>query len=130
MVSKFRAEMTSPVPRNTRSKMALQEQKSKDINSGIFTNTSGCISENLHLEWSRIYSIFDNDHFSTIAHDHVTYIRIRSSQLYIISTRPPFMPYTNLMKWELNHANPKDHVFKEHIGTFLAVLNPNIFSKA
>ena len=122
--------MKSPVPRNTRLKTALQEQKSKGPNVVIFIDTSGRIYENLHLDWLRIYSIFDNDDFSGILHDQQDYIRIRSSQLHLIAARPPFIPYTDPVKWVLDHTKNENHVFNDHIGTFFVVFNPDIFSKA
>ena len=129
MVAKFRAEMTSPARINIRSKTALQEQKSKYPNVEIFTDTSGRISENLHLDWSRIYSIFDNDNFLAILHDQLAYIKIQSSQLHLIASRPLFMPYIDPVKWALDHVNPKDCVFHDHIGTFVASFHPNIFPR-
>ena len=88
--------------------MALQEQRSKDPNVEIFTDTSGRISENIYLVWSRIYSIFNNDDLSDIPQGHSDYININSSQLHLIATRQTFMPYKKAMKWVLDHANPQE----------------------
>ena len=40
------------------------------------------------------------------------------------------MPYTDKVKWALDHPNPKDRIFNDHIGTFLVAFNPDNFSKA
>ena len=110
--------------------MTLQEQRSKDPNVGIFTDTSGRISENLYLEWSRIYSVFDNDDFSAIPQYQLAYISIKSSQLHLNAARPAFMPYTDVVKWALAHAKPKERVFNDYIGVYLASFKPEIFAKA
>ena len=39
------------------------------------------------------------------------------------------MPYTDTVKWALDHANPEEQVFNDHIGFFLASFKPDIFSK-
>ena len=92
----------------------MNEQKSKDPNTGIFSDTSGQLSENIYLDWSIIYSIFDNDYISTITHDYPTFINISKSQLHCIAIRPPFMPYTDPVKCELDHAKPKQLCFEDH----------------
>ena len=79
MVAKFQPEFTSKVSMKTRSKTALQEQKRKDPNAGISTHTNGHFAETLLLDWSRIYSIFDNDVFSAIPHYQPSYAKNRSS---------------------------------------------------
>ena len=122
--------MASLIPRKTRSKTALQEQRSKDPNARIFTDTSGQISKNVYLNWSRIYSVFDNDDFLAIPQDQLACISIKSSQLHPISTRPAFMPYTDAVKWALDHAKPKERVSNDNIGVYLASFRPEIFAKA
>ena len=87
--------------------MDLQEQRSKDPNAKIFIESRGRISENLNLDWSRIYSTFNNDDFSALPHEQPTYINIKSSQLHLIAVKPPFMPYIDAVKWELDHAKLK-----------------------
>ena len=110
--------------------MTLQEQRSKDPNAGIFTDTSGRISENVYLNWSRIYSFFDDDDFSTIPEDQLSYISIKISQLHLNASRPAFMPYTNVVKWILDHAKPEERVFNDDISIYLASFRPEIFAKA
>ena len=90
--------LLSSMSRNTRSKTTLNEQKNKDPNSGIFSNTNGRVSETYHLDWSRIYSIFYNDDFSGIQHDHPDIINISKSQIHAITSRPSFMHYTDTVK--------------------------------
>ena len=101
MVAKFASKFTSKyanMSRNTRSKIALNEQKSKDPNVGIFSDTSGRVSETLHMDWSKIYLIFDNDEFSAITHDQQAFVNINKSQLHCIAARPPSMPYMGSVK--------------------------------
>ena len=76
MVAKIQSEKVSATSRNTRSKSALQEQKNKDPNAGIFTDTSGYVSKSLIIEWSRIYTIFNNDDLSSVDHDQLAYLQI------------------------------------------------------
>ena len=117
------------MPRKIRSKKALQEQRSKDPNAEMFTDTTGRISENVYVDWSRIYSIFDNNDLSAIPQDQPAYINIKSSHLHLISARPSFMPCTNAVKWALDHAKPEERVFNDYIGVFLASFKPEIFAK-
>ena len=72
MVSKFLSDVTSKYTTmsiNTRSKTAMHEQKNKGPNTIILVDTIGHVSETIHLDWSRIYSIFYNDDFSDIQND-------------------------------------------------------------
>ena len=63
-------------------------------------------------------------------HDQLAYIIIQRSQLRLITSIPPFMPYTDPVKWELDNVKHEDPTFSEHIGTFTAAFNPNTLSKA
>ena len=81
MVAKIQSEKVSTTSRNTRSKSALQDLKNKDPNASVFTDTSGYVSESLIIEWSRIYTIFDNDDLSSIDHDQLAYLQISNSQI-------------------------------------------------
>ena len=116
--------MASLMPIKTRSKTVLQEQRSKDPNAETFTDTSGRVSENVNLNWSRIYSIFDNDDLLAIPQDQLVYINIKSSQLHLIVSIPVFMPYIDAVKWVLNHTKPEEQVFNDYIGVFLASFRP------
>ena len=82
MVAKFQLVMVSTTSKNTRLKTALQEQKNKDPNASVFTDTGVRVSNNWYLDWSRIYSIFDNDEFSSVSHEQPTYLYIHNSQLH------------------------------------------------
>ena len=99
MVAKIQSEKVSATTRNTRSKMTLQEQKIKDPNAGVFTDTSGYVFDFSYMDWCKIYSIFDSDFFSSVTNDQHFYINIRNSQLHCIAVRPAFMPYTDPVKW-------------------------------
>ena len=133
MGTKFLLEFTSKctsMSRNTRSKIALQEQKNKDPNAGVFIDTSGHVSKTLHMDWSRIYSIFDNDEFSPISHDQAAYAKIRSSHIHCIASRPLFMPYTDPVKWELDYTISKELSFDNHLWNLVASFHPDVFAKA
>ena len=86
--------------RNTRSKTSLNEQKNKDPNNGIFSYSNGRVSKTYHLDWSRIYSIFDNDDFSEIQHEQEAFVNISKSQLHVVVARPSLVPYTNAIKMD------------------------------
>ena len=105
MVAKIQSEKVSATTKNTGSKTTLQEHKIKDLNVGVFTNTSGYVSDSSYVDWSRIYDLFDYDDFSSIAHDQPFYMHIRNSQLHCVAQRPPFMPYTDPVKWALDHVD-------------------------
>ena len=113
MVSKFQSKLISKaasMSRNTRSKIALNEQKSEEPNVDIsfFTDTNERVYETLHLDQSRIYCIFDNDNFSVITHNQPAYAKISNSQLQCIAARYTFMSYIDPIMWELDHAKPKE----------------------
>ena len=74
MVAKIQSDKAPSTTKNTISKTTIQEQKNKDPNAGVFTNTSGYVSETSYIEWSRIFDIFDNDDFYYVAHDQPTYL--------------------------------------------------------
>ena len=40
------------------------------------------------------------------------------------------MPYMDAVKWELDHAKPKEWVFNDYISIFVASFRPEYFSKA
>ena len=50
MVAKIQSEKVSAMTKNTRSKTALQEQKIKDPNDGVFTDMSGYVSESSYVD--------------------------------------------------------------------------------
>ena len=59
----------------------------KDSNFGIFSDTSGRITETYQIEWSRVYEIFDNDKFSDIQDNQLAYERIKDSGLHSLAPR-------------------------------------------
>ena len=95
------------------SKTTLNEQNKKTQNIGIFSDTSGRVYESYHLDWSTIYSIFDNDDFSRIRHDQRTFVNIRESKLHSIAAIPALMPYTNSLKWIIHHAKPQENTYND-----------------
>ena len=118
------AENEVTMTRNTRSKTALQEQRNKDPNAGVLIDTNGYVSETLNIEWSRMYTIFNNDDFSCVDHDQPAYVQIHNSQLHRVVARPPFMPYTDPVKWALDHADPKEGVFHDIHNVVVALFCP------
>ena len=95
----------------------------------MFTDTSGRVSDTVHMDWSRIYFIFLNENFSSFTHDLPTYQRIRSSQLHCIDARPPFMPYTYPVKWALDNASPKECSFDDNVHTHVVSFHLDVFSR-
>ena len=55
---------TYKTPRITRSKNLQKDMFTKDPNFGVFSNISGKVYETYQLDWSRVYSIFDNNELS------------------------------------------------------------------
>ena len=85
----------------TRCKSTHKDMLTKDSNFGFFSDTSCRVTKTYQIDWSRIYSIFDNDNLSDIQNDQSAYQKIRDSGLHAITSRPSILPYTN-------NANPKD----------------------
>ena len=102
----------------------IQEQKIKDPNASVFTDTSGYVSESSYVDWSRIYSIFYSDDFSSVTNDQHVYMNIRNSQLHCIATRPPFMPYTDLVMWALDLVDLNQWMFNDIDNVFIASFGP------
>ena len=59
----------------------------KDPNFGIFSDSSGRITETYQIEWSRFYAILDNETFFDIQDNQLDYERIRDSRLHSVATR-------------------------------------------
>ena len=102
----------------------------KDPNFGIFSDTSGRVTETYQIDWSRIYSIFDNDDFSNIQEDRLAYQRIKDSGIHAIVARPAILPYNDMVKWIIEHVNPKYHSFNDKLGSHLTNFHPDVFVKA
>ena len=88
----------------------------KDPNFGVFYDISGRVSETYQLDWSRVYSIFDNNDLSYFQGDQLIYERIRDSGLHMIAARPVILPYNDAIRWIIDHANLKYHSFNTSIG--------------
>ena len=89
----------------------------KDINFGIFSNTSGRITETYQIDWLGVYSIFDSDDLSDIQNDQLAYWKIRDYGLHPIASRPSILPYTDAVRWIVYHANLKDRSFNDSAGS-------------
>ena len=55
---------TSKTLKITRSKKLQKDMFTKDLNFGVFSDTSSRVTETYHLDWSRVYSIFNNNDLS------------------------------------------------------------------
>ena len=106
--------------RITHCKSTHKDMLTKDPNFGIFLDASGRITETYQIDWPRVYSIFDNDDLSDIRNDQLAYEKIRDSWLHTIAFRHAILPYTDAVKWIVDHANPKDRSF----------FRPKVFTKA
>ena len=120
---------TSKTPRITKCKNLQKDMLTKDPNFGVFSNTSVRVSETYQLDWSKIYSIFDNDDLSYIQDDQPIYKRIRDSGIHMIATRLTILPYNNAVRWIIDHANRKYHSFNNSTGFPLANFCYDIFLK-
>ena len=83
----------------------------KDPNFCVFSDTSSWVTETYQLDWSRFYSIFDNNDLSDFQSDQIVYERIRDSGLHMIAARPTILPYKDVVIWIIDHANVKDCSF-------------------
>ena len=116
--------------RSTRCKNLQKDMFTKDPNFGIFSDTSGRITETYQIEWSRVYEIFDNDKFSDIQDNQLGYERIRDSRLHSVAARPSILPYNDAVKWIVEHVDPKDYSLKGSGGLDIANFRPKVFTKA
>ena len=99
----------------------------RDPNFGVFSDTSSRVSETYHLDWSRVYSIFDNNDLSDFQSDQTIYERIRDSGFHMIAARPTILPYNDDVWWIIDHASVKDHSFNTSIGSQLANFRSETF---
>ena len=102
----------------------------KDPNFGIFSDSSGKVSETYQIDSSWVYSNFYNNDLSDIPDDQLAYERIRDSRLHAIVARPAILPYNDTIKWIMEHANPTDHSFNDIPGSQLATFLPDVFIRA
>ena len=103
--------------RITRCKNLQKDMLTKDPNFGIFSDTSGRITDTYQIEWPRVYAIFDNDDFSDIQDNQLAYQTIRDFGLHSIAARTATLPYNDAVKWIFNHVNPKYHSFNDSVGS-------------
>ena len=102
----------------------------KDPKFGIFSQTSGRITYTYHIEWPRVYTTLDNDKFFDIQDNQLSYQRMRDSGLHSIAARPAILPYNDMVKWIVEHVNPKYCSFNDSGGSQLANFHPEVFTKA
>ena len=115
--------------RNTRYKTALNKKNAKDPDFGILSNTIGCVSKAYHLDYSRIYSIFYSDFFTTIQHGQSSFINISKSQIHAIVSRPTFMPYTDPVKWIIDPSYPQYPLFNYQAQTLVTSFLLKVFAR-
>ena len=118
---------TSKTPRFTRSKNIQKDMFTKDPNFSVFSHTSSRVAETYHLDWSRVYSIFNNNDLSDFQSDQLVYERIRDSGLHMIVARPTILPYNDVIRWIIDHANVKDRSFNTSTGSQLANFRSKTF---
>ena len=107
----------------------MNEKKRKDPNADIFSDTSGWVLETFYVDWSKIYAIFDNSDFFAITHDQLVYAKISNSYLHRIAARSPFMPYMDMVMWELDDVSPEEWYFDDHAHTQVASFHLDIFAR-
>ena len=88
-----------------------------DPKFGFLSYTSGRVNETYQIDWSRIYSFFDNDDLSDIQNDHSAYQKIRDLGLHAIIARLSILPYTDPVKWIVDNKNPKYRSFNDNAGS-------------
>ena len=108
---------TSKTPRFTRSKHIQKDMFTKDLNFSVFSDTSSQVTKTYHLDWSRVYSIFDKNYLSDFKSDQLVYERIRDSGLHMIAARPTILPYNDAVRWIIDHANVKYLSFNTSSGS-------------
>ena len=99
----------------------------KDPNFGVFFYTSGWVYETYQLDWSWVYSIFDNNDLSNFQSDQLVYERIRDSGLHMIAARPAILPYNDVVRWIVDHTNVKYRSFNTNTGSQLANFHSETF---
>ena len=100
----------------------------KDPKFNIFLDTNGRITETYQIERHKVYLIFDNDEISDIRNDQLAYQKIRDFVLHAIASRPAIFPYTDVIKWIVDHANPKYRSFNDSARSQLATFHPEFFT--
>ena len=118
---------TSKIPRITKSKNLQKDMFTKDPNFGVFSATSSRVTETYHLDWSGVYSIFDNNDLSYFQSDQKVYERIRDSSLHMIAARSAILPYNDAVRWIIDHTNVKNRSFNTSIGSQLANFHSETF---
>ena len=57
-------------------------------------------------------------------------MNIRNYQLHCIAARPPFMPYTDPVKWALDHVDLNQRMFHDIENVSIASFHPDVFERA
>ena len=60
----------------------------------------------------------------------MAYQRIRDSRLHSIAARPTILTYNDMVKWIVEHVNPKYCSFNDSGGSQLANFHPEVFIRA
>ena len=75
-----------------------------------------------------MYSIFYNNDLSDFQGNQLVYERIRDSGLHMIAARQSILPYNDVVRWIIDHANLKDRSFNNSIGMKLANFRSETFA--
>ena len=113
----------------TCSKNLQKDMFPRDPNFGVFSDTYGQVSETYPLDWSQVYSIFNNNNLSDFHSNQLVYEKIRDSGLHMIAARPVILPYNDAVRWIKDHTNLKYHSFNTSIGKQLANSFPKTFAR-
>ena len=111
-------------------KSIQKDMLTKDPNFGIFSDSSRRVIETYQIDWSRVYSIFDNDDLLDIQNDQLTYSTISDSRIYTIASRPSILPYNDAVKWIVEQENPEYRSFNDIAGSQLATFYLEVFTRA
>ena len=93
--------------RITRCKNLQKDMLTKDPKFGIFSDTSGRITDTYKIEWPRVYAIFDNDDFSDIQNNQLAYQRMRDLDFTLSLLDVLFSPVMTQSNGLWNMLTPK-----------------------
>ena len=114
---------------SARSKTLIDEPKYRDHNAGIYTETEGDVTKTFSLYWDHIYSIFDNDDLSEVENDVQAFQNITKSQIHAIVACPAIMPYTEVVHWLVELADPNTQMFRDASKSPLVSFKPEVIAR-
>ena len=104
-----------------RGKEISQTSSTEDVDmSSLFSDTV-CNKHCGSSSWEEMYKIFEDegprviDKFSATGTDSIsdaTLFYVACSHIHRIAARPKIIPYTDMVKWAIDHLNIEDRIFK------------------